>query len=536
MPKQASAKTSLDESSIFVNLPLKILEMIQSRLLSLLFLLTITIAAYSQVDTKKLDTYIAQAQTDWEIPGMAVGIIYNGKVMLAKGYGTLEEGKSISVDANSLFAIASNTKAFVATAIGMLVEEGKLKWDDPVKKYLPYFEMYDAYVSSKTTVRDLLCHRAGLGTYSGDVIWYKSDYTAEEVVKHIKEVPQAYDFRGGYGYSNLMFITAGEVIQKVSGLSWADFVQKRILNPLGMSRTQTSVVPLDKMENVATPHKPVKGKNVPIPYTNWDNMGAAGGIISSVSDMLKWIQLQIDGGKSGDQRVFSQETQNQLWKTHNNRLVTKSSKRLYPTRNFNGYGLGWGLSDYGGHLVTSHGGGYDGMYSRVTIVPDAGLGIVILTNSMKGISTPLAYQIMDAYLGLAERDRSQLGLVQAKNAEKRWQNRVKKRTAARKKETKLSLPLKDYVGKYYCPMFGPIEVKMNENQLQLIFPKAPKLNARLSHWHFNTFEINWEQTHAWFDFGTLQFILDNNGQVQELQFDVPNQDIFFEEIQAKRME
>lgn len=508
----------------------------QLRIVPLFFLLTFSSFIYSQVDVRKLDAYIAQARTDWEIPGMAVGIIYHGKIMLAKGYGALEEGKSTPVDENSLFAIASNSKAFVATAIGMLVEEGKLKWDDPVKKYLPYFELYDAYVSSKTTVRDLLCHRSGLGTYSGDVIWYKSDYTAEEVVKRVKDVPQAYDFRAGYGYSNLMFITAGEVIQKVSGLSWADFVRKRILNSLGMTRTQTSVVPLEKMDNVAIPHKPVKGKNIPIPYTNWDNMGAAGGIISSVSDMLKWIQLNINEGKLGEQTVFSQETQTQLWKPHNNRLVTKSAKRFYPTRNFNGYGLGWGLSDYGGHLVVSHGGGYDGMYSRVTIVPEAGLGIVILTNSMKGISTPLAYQIMDAYLGLKKGDRSQLGLIEAKSAEKRRQNRVKKRKAARKKGTKPSLALETYTGKYYCPMFGPIEVKTNSKQLQLIFPKAPKLNANLSHWHFNTFEINWEQTHAWFDFGTLQFILDNNGKPQELQFDVPNQDIFFEEIQAKRIE
>lgn len=487
---------------------------------------------YAQSDIQKLDQYFEQAQKDWNIPGMAIGIVKDGKVVLAKGYGTLESGKPNQVDGNSVFAIASNTKAFIATALGILVEEGKLEWDDPVQKYLPYFQLYDDYASQQATIRDLLCHRLGLGTFSGDVIWYKSNYTAEETVKRAAEVPQAYGFRAGYGYSNLMFITAGEVIKAVSGQSWDVFIKDRIFAPLGMDRTRTSVSTLKKMENVAQPHKPSGKENNAIPYANWDNMGAAGGILSSAEDMLKWIQLQIDGGTHQGKKIFTENTQGELWKPHNNHKVSKGSKKLYPSRNFNGYGLGWGLSDYGGQMIAAHGGGYDGMYSRVTVVPGAKLGIVVLTNSMKGISTYLSYKAIDHFLEMENKDWSKIGLENQTRGEERRQRTLEERYKARLSDTQPSLALNNFTGLYSCKMYGDIEVKLEGDQLHLNFKRAPNLNAKLSHWHLNTFEIQWNEVHAWFDFGTVQFILNNNGTVQEIQFDVPNGDIFFEEIQA----
>lgn len=495
-----------------------------------------TLTLTAQTDVQALKTYLAQAQKDWNIPGMAVGIVKDGKVVLSEGFGVLQEGKDKKVDGNSLFAIASNTKAFISAAIAILVEEGQLDWDDPVRKHLPYFELYDAYTTEHTTVRDLLCHRVGLGTFSGDVIWYKSNYTAEETVKRIKEVPQAYDFRAGYGYSNLMFITAGEVIKSVSGKPWDVFIKEKILQPLDMSRTQTSVVPLAKMDNVASPHKPDGEENNPIRYVNWDNMGAAGGIISSTNDMLQWIQMQIDGGQHGDKVIFTERSQSEFWHPHNNYKVSQRSTELYRNRHFSGYGLGWGISDYAGRKVVSHGGGYDGMYSRVVIVPEEQLGIVILTNSMKGISTPLSYYIMDAFMGLEPKDWSQTGLEWAETSERRKQAQLESRQASRLEGTSPDLDLKFYAGRYRCDMYGDLEVKFVDNALSLHFVSAPQLDANLSHWHLNTFEINWKETHAWFDFGTVQFILDNNGSVQELQFDVPNDDIFFHEIQARRVE
>lgn len=502
-----------------------------------LFLVFISFGSYAQsssIDVKALDNYFSQAQKDWNIPGFSIGIIKDGKVVLSKGYGVLEAGKKAKTDENTLYAIASNTKAFLSAAIGILVDEGQLDWDDSVKKHLPYFELYDPFVTEHTTVRDLLCHRAGLGTFSGDVMWYKSELSAEEVIKRAKNLPPAYDFRAGYGYSNLMFITAGEVIRAVTGKTWAEFVQEKIINPLGMSRTQTSVTPLAKMTNVATPHKPDNDKNNPLPYVNWDNMGAAGGIVSSVDDMLKWMDAQLQGGAIGDKRIFSEAAQAEFWHPHTTRKVSANSKKLIPTKHFSSYGLGWALFDYGGRMVARHGGGYDGMYSGVALVPEEKLGVVVLTNSMKGISTPMIYQVLDEYLGVEKRDWSKIGQGWEKGGIESMQKRLEKRMNQRITGTSPSLALEAYAGDYRGKLDLDITVKKEGEQLNLYFVHAPQLDATLTHWHHNTFKINWKETHAWFDFGTVQFILDNNGVVQEIQFDVPNNDIFFEEIQAKK--
>jgi CubicO group peptidase (beta-lactamase class C family) len=487
------------------------------------------------IDEKTFDQYISKAQQDWQVSGMSVGIIKDGKVILAKGYGVLEEGKAQKPDANTLYAIASNTKAFISASIGILVDEGKLKWDDPVQKHLPYFELYDPYVSAKTTVRDLLCHRAGLGTFSGDVIWYKSNFTAEEAIKRVKHLPAAYDFRSGYGYSNLMFITAGEVIKAVSGKTWAEFAEERIFDKTGMARSQTSIVPLTKMKNVATPHKHnAEGITHPIPWVNWDNMGAAGGVISSVNDMLKWCQLQLDNGKVGEDEVFSLRAQETFWKPHNNYTVSARTKEFYPTRHVAGYALGWGYYDHGGRLVYNHGGGYDGMYSQVTLVPEENMAIVILTNSMKGISSGITYYTLDHFFGLEEKDWSSQNLKRTLDWEKSKVERVQERKDKRISGTSPTLKPETYTGIYHDDLYGDIEVVNKEGKMELHFLTAPALNAKLEHWHNDVFEIKWNEEHAWFDFGTVQFLLSNNLTPIELKFDVPNDDIFFEEIHAKK--
>ncbi len=494
------------------------------------------VSVHAQELSNKLDQYFEKARQDWNVPGMAIGVIKDGEIILAKGYGNLEDGKDTAVDGNSLFAIASNTKAFTAAAISILVDEGKLSWDDPVQKYLPYFRLYDEYVSQHTTIRDLLCHRVGLGTFSGDVIWYKHNLSAEEIVRRAAEVPQAYEFRAGYGYSNLMFITAGEVIKAVSGKDWDAFLKEKVFDPLEMERTITSTNNLKKLKNVASPHKIMPGtdENPPISWVNWDNMGAAGGIISSVNDMLKWLQLQLNEGKNGDQVIFSESAQATFWQPHNPKRVSKFAKDTY-FRSFSAYGLGWSIIDYRDQVVYNHGGGYDGMYSKVAVVPEQGFAMVILTNSMTGISSPLLYYTLDLVLDEEPKDWSSWGLERTN----RWDERNKKRMddliESRKMDTEPSLSLENYAGNFQCKMYGNIEVKFENDQLRLLIEDAPDLSADLSHWHYDTFKIEWDQTHAWFDFGTLQFLLDNNANVVELKFDVPNNDIFFHEIQAVKV-
>lgn len=500
-----------------------------------LVLFLFSIHVFSQVDVKTIDKYIEKARKDWNVPGMAVAIVKDGKVVLSKGYGVKELGKKEKVDDNTIFAIASNSKAFVASSIAKLVETGKLSWNDKVKDYLPYFSLYDdQYVSSEITVKDLLCHRAGLGTFSGDVIWYKSEKSPEEILKNAAYVPEAFSFRDGYGYTNLMFIAAGEVIRAVSREPWEVYAKENILDPLGMNNTVISVSDLN--DNVATPHKPtLDNGTVPIEWASWDNSSAAGGIISSSSDMAKWMMMNLNGGTWDGREFINKEQQNLLWTPHNNFKLSERSKESIPGRHFAGYGLGWSLMDYYGNLVVSHGGGYDGMYSRVMMIPDLKLGIVVLTNSMEGISTPLAYYISNQYLKKDMRDWSKEYLDRARSGNSHKDD-VEERKAARVMDTKPSKGINDLEGSYYDPMFGNITISQTDGILRMSFEKAPDLGASLKHWHYDTYEIKWEKEHAWFDFGTVSFTLDNNLKVTGLEFDVPNGDIFFHELHPKKVE
>jgi CubicO group peptidase (beta-lactamase class C family) len=507
----------------------------KTKFLTVFLLFIVGFSVQAQPDLDKLDQYFSQALDDWQVPGMSVAIVKDGEVVLAKGYGVREFGKKKKTDENTLYAIASNTKAFTSASLAHLVWQEKISWDDKVVDHLPYFELYDAYATSETTIRDLLCHRVGLGTFSGDVIWYKSNYTAEETVKHAKFVPQAYSYRAGYGYSNLMFMTAGEVIRSVTGMPWDEFVGKHFFAPLEMRNTVTSTSDLEKMKNVATPHKTIDDKITPIAWTNWDNMGAAGGIISSVNDIAKWMVLQLNNGIHQGDTLFSPDSQVDMWTPHNSFRVSLASQKNIPSRHFSGYGLGWGMSDYQGRKMVNHGGGYDGMYSRVTMIPEENLGIVVLTNSMTGISTPITMRAIDEFLGTGNRDWSGEALPRAARGVEYRKERVAKRVNAREMGTKPTVALEKFTGNYYDPMYGAVSIVLEKGQLVIDFAPAPQLKANLSHWHYNTFKIDWHETHAWFDFGTLKFVLDNNQEVEGIEFDVPNDDIFFHEIHLKKM-
>ncbi|MEM1216531.1 MAG: serine hydrolase [Bacteroidota bacterium] len=466
-----------------------------------------------------------EALAAFDVPGFSVGVIKDGEIILAEGFGTRTQGRKESVDEHTLFAVASNTKAFVATAITHLHQEGKLDLDAPVQQYLPYFQLYDDYVSKHTTVRDLLCHRVGLGTFSGDVVWFKSELEPEQVIRQIRHLPQAYEFRAGYGYSNLMFITAGEVIKAVTGKTWAQYVQENYLTPLGMDRTQTTVNRLPKMTNVATPHI-TRNSNEPIPYVNWDNMGAAGGIVSSAHDMSRWMQTQLANGQFGGETIFPQGITNQTWRPHN---PLRGGSQPVST------GLGWFVQYLDGHQVITHGGGYDGMYSRVKMVADEDLGVVVLTNSMTGLSSALANYIVNTYLGRATDGWLEQAVENQEKDAAAWRERRAGRRNARVRDTQPTVERSDILGAYDDPLFGTIVVKEEGEDLWLRFQTAPLLDAPLRHWHYDTYRIDWPTPQAWFDFGTVQFTLDNNRKVTGIEFDVPNDDIFFHQIHAKRV-
>jgi len=371
-------------------------------ILSFILFLSVIISANSQnVDLQKLDAYFEKAAKDWGVPGLSVGIVKDGEIVFSKGYGVLEAGKPEKPDGNTLYAIASNSKAFTSSIIAMLVQEGKLNWDDKVQKYLPYFELYDPFVSREMTIKDLLCHNSGLGTFSGDVIWYKSGLTSEEIIQRIKYLPNQFNFRDGYGYSNLMYITAGEVIKTVTGKTWGQNLQERILTPLKMERTIFSLPRLVEKGNFATPHAFVEEKNFPIQYEDWEEVGALGGIISSVNDIGKWMIFNMNHGIDGNDTLLTSPSINMLWKMHNPFLVDQTKSNESKTH-FRGYGLGWSLADFHGRLRVSHTGGYDGMISAVTMIPDEKLGVVVLSNGMNPPNSAITNSVLNAFLGLEE--------------------------------------------------------------------------------------------------------------------------------------
>ena len=447
---------------------------------------------------KGIDAYILKAMKDWELPGLAVAIVKDDKVVLAKGYGLKEVGKNDPVDENTLFAIGSNSKAFTATALALLVQDKKLAWDDPVTDHLKGFQLFDPYVTREIMVRDLLSHRSGLGR-RGDALWYGQDFSREEILRRIRFLKPNSSFRSQYGYQNIMFLAAGQIIPAVAGVSWDDFIKERIFKPLGMNRSNTSTKDLPAVENVAVPHTKKDGKVVAIPYRNIDNVAPAGSVNSSVMEMAQWHRFQLGNGKYGGKQILDPAILQVTHDPHITMPVGPDRKKDFPSNHFIAYGLGWVLEDYRGRLIIWHNGGIDGMLSHQGFLPAENLGIVVLTNSDRNrLDAALFYRIVDAFLGEPVKDWSQTFLAQTKEGESKAEEARKKAEESRVQNTKSSLEAGSYCGTYENEMYGIAEVKSEAGKLILYFNSKPM--GILDHWHYDTFKVKAEA------FGPLHFI------------------------------
>ncbi len=488
--------------------------------------------AYSQnIDVKKLDRYIEQARQDWGIPGMAVAVVKDGKVILSKGYGYRNVEKKKKVDENTLFAIASNSKAFTTAALSILVDEGKINWDDKVIEYLPWFKMYNPYVTENMTIRDLVSHRSGLNTFSGDLLWYYTNYSAKEVVERAQYLQPKYGFREHFGYQNIMFEAAGLILEKVSGKSWRENIETTFLKPLDMKNTNTSVTALDLDGDVAIPyHVGIDGKPIALNYLNWDNCSAAAGINSSVDDMAKWIIFQLNGGNLNDKQVISKA---QIWEVRKLTTPTDVSRSSFiknPNIHFNGYGLGWNVYDYNGKKVINHGGGSDGMISKVAMIPEENFGLVILTNDINYLPSALTYHIFDMYFGNENTDWSGKYLEYYQRKQKKEANIDETLEEERIKNTKPSFALKNYIGIYTDKTYGSLEIAEENGKLVLNYlPTKGGLMGDLKHYHFDVFTIKLRNKPA-LPTGTVQFFMDEKGSVKSLKVNIPNPDFYFDEF------
>ena len=458
----------------------------------------------------------------FEVPGLAVAVVKDGEVVLTRGYGVRRMDESAPVDEHTLFGIASNTKAFTAAALGILVDEGKIAWDDPVTKHVASFQMYDPYVTREMTVRDLLCHRSGLGLGAGDLLfWPPSTFSRDEILQRLRFIKPAHGFRSKFAYSNLMFVAAGQVVAAVTGSSWDDFVKQRIFGPLGMQATQTSVKLFHPGDNAATPHSNVEGHLQAIPYTDINNSAPAGAINSNVSDMSRWVMTQLAAGRipqSGDKRLFSERVSKEMWSAQTPLGVPDPPPGLEALRgNFSAYGLGWGLNEFRGHKVVSHTGGLPGFVSLVMMIPDIQLGIVVLTNQEAGGAfSAIGHRIADRYLGAPDTD----WIAAFKNLDEKQraeaEEKMSKQGAKRNADSKPSLPVVKYAGRYSDPWYGEITIAMERDAMVLRFNHTPGLVADLEHWQYDTFKARWRDRSLDAD-AFVTFALNPDGSISQMK-------------------
>jgi CubicO group peptidase (beta-lactamase class C family) len=483
---------------------------------------------------KQIDAYAQQVISDHKGPGMAIAIVKDDKVVFQKGYGVRQLGRPEPVNENTLFAIASNSKAFTTAALAILVDEKKIAWDDKVSKYLPEFRMYDPWVTTELTIRDLVTHRVGLDTFSGDLLWYETTYSDDEILKRLHHLKPVSSFRTRYGYQNLMFIAAGEVIERVTGKTWCQFITERILQPLAMTRTTCSVKNLP--DNAAMPHNESGGTLRVLHRGNVDGAAAAAGLNSSAADLSKWVRTQLARGKFEGKPIFSEQ---QAWVMHQPYFAQQISENAWkanPTRHFSGVAMGWFVYDYHGRKIINHSGGLDGMLSYTVLIPEENAGFVVLTNNESPSFGIMMNKIRDVLVGAPARDYNSESLQQRERSRAAVSEERAKQDAARVANTRPSLPIAGYAGTYSDAMYGDIVVTEENGRLVMKFVPSPNFVADLEHWHYDTFLIKWRPSVAYnFPRGWVTFTIDRNGKTDEMKIDQPNNDFWFYELHPKRV-
>jgi CubicO group peptidase (beta-lactamase class C family) len=467
--------------------------MIFKKLLIVFLLSSITTISFAQEPPAfikdSLERYIARGMKDWNIPGLAITIVKDGKVVFIKGFGVKEVGKPEKVDANTLFIIASNSKLFTGTSLALAEHEKKLSLDDKVTQYIPWFKLYDSTSTKLATVKDMLCHRLGTKTFQGDFTFWNSNLSKDSIIWKMRLLKPEGEFRQNYGYCNAGFLVAGEILQQVTGSTWEKFVQDRMLNPIGMTNTYMNTAGMGGRKNVAVPYSNSFGPLSKLPYDEIDNLGPATSMVSCVNDLTKWLMFQLDSGKINGQAVIPWQA---MQKTRDGNILTGTRKSPYYPTHFRAYGLGEYMTDYNGKQVFWHTGGAFGFVTNVCFIPEEKLGISILTNNdNQNFFEALRYQIMDAYLGVPYVDRSKF-LMQFQQQDqvlndskmKGWEERAKKKPT-------LPVSADAFVGTYYNHVCGNMQIVKENNELTVLLSHHPKLKGKLEYIDNKNFLLTW---------------------------------------------
>jgi CubicO group peptidase (beta-lactamase class C family) len=482
-------------------------------LLTLAFAALSLTTATAQMPPAKIDSLANLALKTFDVPGIAVAVVKDGKLVYANGYGVTSLRTQKKVDANTLFGIASNSKAFTTAAIGILVDEGKLKLDDKVTDYIPEFKMFDPYVTAEFTIRDLLTHRSGLGLGAGDLMIFpdSTDFTVKDIIHNLRYLKPVSSFRSKFDYDNQLYIVAGEVIARVSGMSWEDFIETRIMKPLQMTGSFATFSHIKNTKNYIDAHAAVDGKVVVIPRYIFEATDAAGGIYSNVNDLAKWAIMQMNDGKYGDdlsKRLFSSTIHRQMW-TIQTPLPTGPG--AYNTH-FGGYGLGWFLNDAKGYLKASHTGGLDGMVTQVTLFPELKLGIIVLTNQQSGGAfSSVTNEIIDSYIGDTGKDWVKLYGDAEKAGQQGAGNVVAGVWKQVEEQKKTALDASVYEGTYHDNWLGDVTITQKDGQLWFAAKRSPRLIGQMFFYKGSTFVIKWNKRSMDAD-AFAMFTTDENGK------------------------
>jgi len=514
----------------------------QNLLLTILLTLLINGSFYGQITSKEVDKLVENAIKKFNVAGAAVGIVKDGKIVHSKGYGIKSIKTKKKVNEHTQFAIASNSKAFTTAALAILVDNGKISWQDKVKKHIPEFKMYNSYVTDNFTVQDLLTHRSGLGLGAGDLMFFPhgSDFTIKDVLSVFQYFKPQSAFRTKFDYDNLLYLVAGEVIARVSGMSWEDFITKQIMQPLKMDNSYSSIAQITDKSNLAAAHSDETGTLKTLPHIDY-KIGSAGGIYSNVDDLCNWMLVHLNKGKYGkniDKQLFSEKNLRELWKIHTT-LNTDQNPRY--KSHFAGYGLGWFLKDTKGNMIASHTGGLPGMLSKTVLIPDLNFGVIVLTNTSNngaGVFLSVTKTIVDSYLGLDDFGWIDKYYDMISNRKKNADKVSLKVWETVKSADSKYIKIEDYTGVYKDKWFGKVEVYLKNNELWFKSLRSPMLIGKMKYYKANTFAIKWEYRAMEADAFAI-FSLGKEGKAQTIKmegispaidFSYDFQDLFFERI------
>ncbi|MEP1096572.1 MAG: serine hydrolase [Cyclobacteriaceae bacterium] len=483
-------------------------------LLFLLLQATLLGHLVGQKQSSKLDAMIQQGVKDWNIPGLAAVVVHKGEVVFQKTYGVKDVGSGESVDNNTLFNMGSTTKAIVAISIGMLVDQGKVQWDDKVRDHLPWFRLSDPYVTADARVKDLLTHNLGSG--NADLLWLLDSMSTRETLEKFQLSERNYPLRGGFVYQNLMYAIAGELIEAVSGQHWTVFVQKNVFEPLEMNRTQAKSADIFEAGNYAIPYHddPDEGL-VKVRHTLDDQIGAAGMIWSSAADISNYLRFLVSGGVFNGDTLITPVTFSYLFEPHS--FVTKSG--FYPTQqltnpNWTTYGLGWFQHDYRGSKLDFHTGSITGLVAMAGIMHDKDLAVYVFSNlDHAELRHSILYKAIDLYaFDDNTRDWHKEIFELYSGLKERAKEATKKRDEARVANTNPTLNLDEYIGNYNHKMYGTAVVSIDKGKLKLVFNNH--LTHSLSHWNYDTFITNKEPDWRWESL--VKFNVGSTGKIEEL--------------------